>query len=510
MKDPDASRPAGDRVLLHAGYPLWRKHTLVTFARAKELQDEGHDVAVTCCSATAGTCAVNLSGSPVLCAVCRSRVRRTAAANGIPLIPLRPERGPAELDYSDRRQIAEGVHSTTISTFRQLPGDGAENPILRRIKRRYYRTACGLLQAVRDVLEQRAVDRVEVFNGRHACTKFLLVAARRMGIPFSTLEVTGQARPILFRGHTAHDRTAIQKRIRGLPLDMDAAADYFERRRRPSVNRFTKRYADDFEPPAADGFRKRVAVFLSSQDEFEALGREWKSPFSDYARVIHTACQASPDYLFCVRFHPNQADMISDVIGPFDAVRQLPNAIVYEPTDSANSYTLIRWSDLVVTFGSMVTVEACWSGKPAIMLGPSFYDQLDVSHNPSTMEEFLSLLRQDLKPRPRENAARLARYLETECDEMIYVGHNGRRMVADGIVLKGVVPAWLSRVSDMVFCHAVKAYAKWFVRRRLKRRVAHPSGSGTPPAAVPLPVIPLRQDGSSETSVRPGRSEEVA
>ena len=462
-------RPA-EKVVLHVGYPLWRKHTLVAVARAKELQDSGADVILSYCGARNGTCAVNFAGSPVACAICRSRVRRTAEANGLKTVLLDTGYESGELTLSEKQDMAEGVRSAVISTFRQLPNDGAENVVIRMIKRRYYRTACGLLKSMKKLLSQELPDRVEVFNGRHACSKFCVTASTGKGISFNTLEVTGRAKPIMFQGHSAHDRFRIQDRMRELPADRETAEQYFRSRRQPAVNRFTKRYSATFVPPKAQSFKKKVSVFLSSQDEFEALGRAWRSPFRDCAGVVRQACLSNPDYLFCVRFHPNQADMISDCRIPFDDVRQLPNVVIYDPNDSANSYTLMQWSDIVVTFGSTVTVEACWMGKPTIMLGPSFYDQLDVSFNPTTMDEFLTALRQNLLPRPAENAVAVAMYEKDGCDPMRYVGHNGKAMVSAGVTLKRT---WLSRLAgaaDNLFCRFVKGYSRWHFKRHSRNR----------------------------------------
>lgn len=464
----DARQDAAGTVIVHAAYPLWRKHTLVAMARARELQDHGARVILTYCNASSGTCAVNFSGSPLACAICRSRVRESARLNGLTAVPLQSPADTSTLTLSERKELAEGVHSAVISTFRQLPGDGPGNSVVRTIQRRYYHTATGLLASMKALLQRETPDRVEVFNGRHACSKFCITAATNASIPFNTLEITARGRPILFRGHTAHDRLRIQKRMLRLPLDLQTARAYFDRRRRPSSNKYARKHSAAFVPPNAGSFKKKVSVFLSSQDEFEALGRDWKSPFPDYAAVIREACQRNPDYLFCIRFHPNQADMASDIEAPFRDIRSLPNAVVYYPNDTANSYTLVEWSDVVVTFGSTVTIEACWMGKPSIMLGPSFYDQLDVSYNPATMSEFLQLLRQDLTPRPAENAARLAIYQERDCDPLQYVGHNGKTMVPNGIVLQR---SWLCRVartSDNLFCRLVKSYSRWTARRRSK------------------------------------------
>jgi len=458
-------------------------------ARARELQDNGTNVVVSYCNATSGTCAVNFSGSPIACAICRSRVRKTAKANGLTAVPLAVHSNDPELTLTEKQEIAEGVYSAVISTFRQLPRDGAETPVNRIIKRRYFQTACSLLKSMKVLLKKEMPDRVEVFNGRHACSKFCITAANGEDIPFNTMEVTGKAKPIIFEGHTAHDRFRIQERMQSMPVDMEATKQYFENRRQPATNRFTKGYSDDFVPPSATGYRKKISVFLSSQDEFEALGRSWKSPFRNYASVLHEACLKNPDYLFCIRFHPNQADMISDIRSPFEVVRQLPNAIIYYPTDSANSYTLMEWSDIVVTFGSTVTIEACWAGKPTIMLGPSFYDQLDVSVNPTNMDEFLTTIRGDVQPRPAKNAAFAAMYMENESDKLRYIGHDGRTMVSAGVPIKRALLSRVARSADNAFCRIVKSYSKWHVQRKTAHCLANRSSDdvheGTPDSATP-------------------------
>lgn len=449
-----------ESVLIHAAYPLWRKHLLMTMARGKELQDNGAQVAITFCNATAGTCAVNLKGSPLACATCRNRVQSTAAENGLEAVPLEVP-AKSQLPLSMKREILEGVDSTVTSEIRQLPKDSSRDPVVRTIKRRYFQTSAGLLASMQKLVQSKQPTRIEVFNGRHACSKFAILAAKEAGIPFNTMEITAKGKPILFEGHAAHDRHRVQARMRSLPQNLELAKNWFERRRQPSANRFVKNHSQVFTPPKADGFAKKISVFLSSQDEFESLGRDWRSPFPEFADVVRAACENNPDYLFCVRFHPNQATMSSDVISPFKDIEKLPNAVIYYPLDTISTYALMDWSDIVVTFGSTVTVEACWSGKPAVLLGPSFYDQLDVGYTPASMSEFLSMIRTDLQPRPAENAACLAVYHECEFNTMTYVGHDGQRMVPNGIVLKGAFLSRVARTTNNLFCRAVKSYAKW-------------------------------------------------
>lgn len=467
---PQPSHHTREKVVVHAAYPLWRKHILVTMARAIELQDAGNQVAVTYCNATAGTCAVNYGGSPIACMICKTRVRKTAEALGLETIPLSVDgsvdKRLPEIPFSEKRAVMEGVQSGVISTFRILPQESRRNSMIAAIKRRYFRNASRLLKSMKAVVQDRQPDRIEVFNGRHACSKFSIIAARSAGIPFTTLEVTARQFPMVCAGYMVHDRHQVQERILSHPADLEVAKNFYLRKRQPRDNKFARKHCTAFVPPDTSGYRKRISVFLSSQDEFESLGKEWVSPFLNYGPIIEKACRENPDIMFLIRFHPNQADMAGDVLAPFKAVLELPNARVFYPTDTVNSYTLMEWSDTVVTFGSTITVEACWAGKAAIMLGPSFFDELDIAYTPKTLEEFGNVLRMDLKPKSPENAAKFAHFQEFDYDPLQYVRHTGRTMVENGFHIRHPWLGQIARTTDDLICNAIKLWASHSSRSR--------------------------------------------
>lgn len=462
MREISAARfdSMAEKVLLHVAYPLWRKNSLVTLARAKQLQAEGHDVTVTYCANTGGTCAVNYMGNPLTCLVCQTSTRRVAKQLNLPAIPLKANSQDCEpISFAERKSLVEGVLSGLISTFRLFAPEIRRARSMRFIARRYYRTSLSLLAAMKQVVREQQPDRVEVFNGRHACSKFCLLAAERFKLPFNTLEVTPQQQPIVFKGHTAHDRFGIQRRILNLVPDFELAARFFERQQSPRHNKFAKRHATSFTPPEAAGYRKKITFFLSSQDEFASLGKAWKSPFVD-AEVVAEASRRWPNYFFCVRFHPNQADVGSDIISPFREVAERENVQVFYPTDTANTYQLIDWSDVVVTFGSTVTVEACWRGKPAIMLGPSFYDQLEIADTPASPEEFYGLLGQELQPKDRTNAARVAKYFLRDDDPLEFLECTGGKIRPRGFRRPLQTLAYFARYAEVVSCQVVKALVR--------------------------------------------------
>ncbi|QDV11935.1 Capsule polysaccharide biosynthesis protein [Rosistilla oblonga] len=415
------------KIFVHAAYPLWRKNALVGFARAKQLQDQGHDVTVTYCNAKCGVCVCNEAGNPLVCTMCHFATKRTAKKFGLPVVALCPDKVDIEvekeLSISERKEIVEGVLSAFISSFRLLPKDIRSHRLLRWLKRRYYVTSTRLLVQMKRLITKHGIDEFEVFNGRHACSKFGIIAAKQQGKPFNTLEVTAAKRPIIHLGHTAHDRVGIQKRVMQQEVDWQLAEKFFsDRQHAASANQFAKHQCEAFEVPDTTGFDRMVPIFLSSQDEFASLGKAWKSSFDSEHLVLMRLCQRNPRTLFCIRFHPNQAGIRSDITWPYQALEQMPNVRIYYPQDQANTYDLLHAAHTVIAFNSTVAVEACWIGKPVIMIGPSFYDSLDVAYTPANENELHGLMCvQRLEPKDRTGAAKLAYYVTHAGDDLPYL-----------------------------------------------------------------------------------------
>ncbi len=445
-----------EKVVIHTPYPVRRNSALLALARAKELQDEGHQVTLAYCADTGGVCCANYVGNPLTCLICQEGIRRTAKNLGLEAVPLKPAADQEEpISLQQRQGLAEGVLSDLISKFRLLPEDIRKVGILQWIKRRYYCSSLKLLQATKQLIRELRPDRIETLNGRLACTKYCVLAAQEANLSFNTLERNLQQQPIIYYGHTPFDRSELQQRILTHPADFQLAEAFFQNWRSPKHNRFAGQQAQAFSPPNPLGFQKKITFFLSSQDEFASLGREWKSPFVD-AQVIAAASQKYPHYFFCVRFHPNQADIGSDIISPFDNIAQQENVQVYYPEDPANTYDLIDWSDVVVTFGSTVTVEACWQGKATVMLGPSRYDQLDVAETPKTLEEFLELLGGEIAPKDRTNVARLAYYWVHDSDPFKYLDCSDGKVRPLGLRRAMPILTSMARYLEKLSCRLLK------------------------------------------------------
>ncbi|QDV11930.1 Capsule polysaccharide biosynthesis protein [Rosistilla oblonga] len=456
MLSPTSSvndRKPGSRVLIQLPSPYQRRVFLLVLAYAKQLQKVGQQPTLAYCGVTGGACSANLVGNPLVCIACQKSTRESTSDTGLPLVKLNAPPSHAtksRLSHSERKEIAEGVQSTLISYLRVLKRDLNKIGIVRAIKRKHYETAATLLEAANTVIEEQGIEETVVPNGRFACRKSLIIASKSKGLPFTTLDFNILGRPMVFRGHTPHDRDAIQTRVLSNPTSAEVADRYYKARENANLNPFAAKHNQFAPPEQAGDHQRRISFFLSSQDECEALGPLWRSPFRDNANVIFQAATRYPETYFCVRFHPNQATIASDVFSGFEQLNGLSNVKIYGPEDDVNTYDMIRWSDVIITFASTVAAEACWRQKPVIQLGPSFTDKLGISETPQSIEEFLELLGTEIQPRGYDAACKYAHYSVKDFDELEYLEYNDGKLAAVGFrrKLAGVIVP-LAQVNEL-------------------------------------------------------------
>ena len=88
-----------------------------------------------------------------------------------------------------------------------------------------------------------------------------------------------------------------------------------------------------------------------------------------------------PDVQLVIRLHPHLLKKHPDDCSRWlDLSRRGGTAIVVEPGSPVDSYALLDMTDIVVTGGSTMGMEAAYWGRPSILLGPSDYDQLGSVH----------------------------------------------------------------------------------------------------------------------------------
>jgi hypothetical protein len=89
------------------------------------------------------------------------------------------------------------------------------------------------------------------------------------------------------------------------------------------------------------------------------------------------------------------------------------NLTVIPANDPIDTYYLMLKSDLIISFGSTIGIEASFHGKTSICLGKSFYTGMDAVYEPKSFEELYTLIESstDLKPKSRMNTLPYAYYI---------------------------------------------------------------------------------------------------
>lgn len=138
-----------------------------------------------------------------------------------------------------------------------------------------------------------------------------------------------------------------------------------------------------------DANSKLISFFNSSLEErFTNLGMEMNG-WANQSEALSLAMKVSKEagYKTVLRFHPNYLRKNLYNIFYLIAVTRDYADIVFFPWDGASTPQLIQDSDIVVTWGSTVSLESTFRGIPTVLLGRTTYDNLiDVSiHNPTSI-----------------------------------------------------------------------------------------------------------------------------
>ena len=89
----------------------------------------------------------------------------------------------------------------------------------------------------------------------------------------------------------------------------------------------------------------------------------------------------------------------------------LPNVTVIPPESKVSSYDLMDACEKVVTFGSTTGLEACYWGKPSIIIGHSGFEACGALYQVKKLEEVMPFVEGNLEPKPRMAAIRFAYFL---------------------------------------------------------------------------------------------------
>ncbi len=185
-----------------------------------------------------------------------------------------------------------------------------------------------------------------------------------------------------------------------------------------------------------------VAIFLSSIDEFAALGNDWnrRDHLNQYD-AIKSLVKNCPEHTpLIVRCHPNLITkslnyLLRELRFLFEMRKITPSMKVVSPTSNISSYSIVKRSRYVIVWDSTIGLEAAALGKVVINLAPSLYsesiDTIDLStkqldkltvnftnYMPNrdfalNFINFLFLRNKDLEPLSNENSSKYIKSILT-------------------------------------------------------------------------------------------------
>lgn len=279
-------------------------------------------------------------------------------------------------------------------------------------------------------LDRNGTTRVFMFNGRNPVARLLQSICIDRGIEMFFLELFGKR-----DGQTTYIRLPFDV------FDMDRLGDWIRDAylaagpERDAIAQSTlEDRIENLDPlllswnveggtkgaadaPFAAETKPLVSFFFSSEDEYPAL-KPSRYGLPDPTRQYDTfrqICRGLAErgllnaYRWEMKLHPRylaESDKLAAGNLAWKAAIQDIRAMgmdieVQSPT--ASPYALIARSALVVSYGSTAW-EACYLGKPAILLGPGPFGSHDCAYSARDVEAVLNLIADIPPPKPREHA----------------------------------------------------------------------------------------------------------
>ncbi len=420
-----------------------------TFAAALELvemhHEQGDDVIFLSCHASMPTCIINKWHDPSFCVRCMS-----AEDRGFSQLNKRPKTQDFHfLTEEDHKKIAtlrtsfksvedlknyrvEGFDlgyattSTVVSMFRDPNLDTQKYASLIQ---KVLKNAYTVYLSAQNHLRTEKPDRVYMFNGRLASLRGMFRASQQLNVECHLYERgSNKQKYSLYVNHLPHD---IKGRTRRVQNSWKNSVETEEERGKLAKSFFIARkqgkpqgwvsFVGEQDPKSLpEGWqpdKHNITIFNSSEDEFVAIGDQWKMRlFKDQLegiRFLIKRFEGKNDFHLYLRVHPNLRNVQNQSV---QELYQLDsdNFTLIPPESSVSTYQLIESTDKVVTFGSTTGIEATFHGTTSVMLGRSFYEELDVVYAPETRDEALTLLTdKKLPPKPKVKTLPYGYYMKT-------------------------------------------------------------------------------------------------
>ena len=413
------------RVLFYSVYGFITPHFETELELIKEQLEKGHDVFVVKCGKVLDSCMFNPNHFSHVCANCQSRAYTGFKTVGLPsdrLIDLKLFSQVQDITipfFNNSQELKNykfqdvdtglGVFSSLVSQTKAFEIDSYK---FKEDIDKNIRMAINVLLNFEKIIPEIQPDTIFIFNGRFADQKPLVRLSQKFNIPFYIHERSGSVNKYeLFKDSLLHSPQYVGKEIKkywkaGKKNKQQISKSWFLDRRNGVDQNWPSFVKDQLKNKLPEGFdsEKRNIVFFNSS-EHELIGVEgFENPIFKYQNEtiqhILRSFENNQEYHFYLRVHP----MLSNFPNPqWDEIRQFDynNLTIIGPNEPTDSYCLLDACEKVITFGSTMGVEATYWCKPSILIGQSFYSELECAYQPQSIDELDQLIERTIITKPQ-------------------------------------------------------------------------------------------------------------
>ncbi|AOX03971.1 hypothetical protein BJP34_35140 [Moorena producens PAL-8-15-08-1] len=311
--------------------------------------------------------------------------------------------------YNDADLGLATVSSLISQTLSSHPDPDHHYPLIQR----FLLCSAMVYEKARALLLKNKPQKIIAWNGRTASKKGIFEAAKQLGVEVQYSERGATKDRYELFDQPPHDLAYIREQIKTYwqqaGMDREELGHTFYKNKRQGEGigstRFTSEQQQGLVPEQTANHRQ-IVYYSSSDDEYAAVGDLVKHPiFKNQREAVKSLITWASNQMDCyltIRIHPHLQKKSLEDRNWWNSLTG-KNVQVIPPDSKVDSYALMDWADVVVTYGSTTGVEAAYWGKPSVLLGDSMYSELGCVYQPRSEAEVYPLLENDtLAPLPQE------------------------------------------------------------------------------------------------------------
>lgn len=265
-------------------------------------------------------------------------------------------------------------------------------------------------------------NKVVMFNGRFAESRVILEYAKIKNLQYETIEFDtlyglDDLRLLSFKNRLPHSKDAFKERFYKAQNDNNVNGENFFNKKINGLymggdaavvedGTFQTGYKNDQNSidfiEMIKSFNLPVLTYyMSSQDEVYALGDEWDNPLifkSQYESINWCIdfLKSNKNFILIIKSHPCMKGLNFPYVFRNLKNSKIDNLFYLSPESSISSYKLLEISNICIGFSSTILVEAVYKKTPTILVGDTFFNNLNICEEPNSIEELIKFLNKGL------------------------------------------------------------------------------------------------------------------